>query len=110
MSLLRSSCCWLTLFALSSLGFAQQAGSPKERAAEILKATGIKGGIVVHLGSGDGELTAALRANDSYQVRGLIRMRTMSQSLDAVCEPRESTGRSRSIGSTGLCCRTSTIL
>lgn len=71
MSLLRSSCCWLTLFALSSLGFAQQAGSPKERAAEILKATGIKGGIVVHLGSGDGELTAALRANDSYQVQGL---------------------------------------
>ncbi len=71
MSLLRTSWCWLAMLAMSSPGFAQQAGSPKERAAEILKATGIKGGIVVHLGSGNGELTAALRANDSFQIQGL---------------------------------------
>jgi outer membrane protein assembly factor BamB/SAM-dependent methyltransferase len=40
-------------------------------AEEILDKTGVKGGIIVHLGYGDGTLTAALRANDSYTVHGL---------------------------------------
>ncbi|MFQ6130499.1 MAG: PQQ-binding-like beta-propeller repeat protein [Armatimonadota bacterium] len=40
-------------------------------ARDILAATGVKGGLIVHLGSGDGKLTAALRANDSYLVHGL---------------------------------------
>ncbi len=40
-------------------------------AAKILADAGVKGGIVVQLGIGDGSLTAALRANDSYQVQGL---------------------------------------
>ena len=40
-------------------------------AGDILKASGVKGGLVVHLGCGDGKLTAALRANDSYLVHGL---------------------------------------
>jgi len=33
--------------------------------------TGIKGGLVVHLGCGDGKRTVALRANDSFIVQGL---------------------------------------
>ena len=33
--------------------------------------TGVKGGLIVHLGSGDGKLTAALCANDKYLVHGL---------------------------------------
>jgi outer membrane protein assembly factor BamB len=40
---------------------------------EILSATGVKGGLVVHLGCGDGKLTAALRASDAYLVHGLAR-------------------------------------
>jgi len=40
-------------------------------ARKILSETGVKGGLVVHLGCGDGKLTAALRANDSYLVQGL---------------------------------------
>ena len=40
-------------------------------ARQILEATGVKGGLIVHLGCGDGKLTAALRANDSYVVHGL---------------------------------------
>jgi len=40
-------------------------------AKEILDTTGVKGGIVVHLGCGDGTLTAALRANARYTVHGL---------------------------------------
>ena len=38
---------------------------------DILKATGVRGGLVVHLGCGDGRLTAALHADDSYLVHGL---------------------------------------
>ena len=42
-----------------------------QEAGRILDATNIKGGLVVHIGCGDGRLTAALRANDSYLVHGL---------------------------------------
>jgi outer membrane protein assembly factor BamB len=40
-------------------------------AREILDQTGVRGGLVVHLGCGDGKLTAALRAGESYLVHGL---------------------------------------
>jgi len=40
-------------------------------AKEILKSAGVEGGFVVHLGCGDGKLTAALKANDRYLVQGL---------------------------------------
>ena len=45
--------------------------SPVDEAREILAATGVKGGLVVHLGCGTGELTAALRASESYLVHWL---------------------------------------
>jgi outer membrane protein assembly factor BamB len=45
--------------------------APDPAAAKILADSGVKGGIVVQLGIGDGSLTAGLRANDSYQVQGL---------------------------------------
>ena len=41
------------------------------QAHEILETTGVQGGLVVHVGCGDGKLTAALRANDSFLVHGL---------------------------------------
>ena len=40
-------------------------------AQQILDAAGVKGGLVVHIGCGEGRLTAALRATDSYLVHGL---------------------------------------
>ncbi len=40
-------------------------------ARDILQATGVRGGLVVHLGCGQGKLTAALRASDAYTVHGL---------------------------------------
>jgi len=43
------------------------------QAQQILGGSGVKGGLVVHIGCGDGKLTAALRANDSYLVHGLDR-------------------------------------
>ncbi|MHC4401892.1 MAG: outer membrane protein assembly factor BamB family protein [Planctomycetota bacterium] len=36
-----------------------------------MKTAGVKGGLVVHLGCGDGKLTAALYAGESYLVHGL---------------------------------------
>ena len=42
-----------------------------ETGREIIDASGIKGGVIVHLGCGDGNLTAELYANESYMVNGL---------------------------------------
>ncbi len=46
-------------------------GDEEALARKILSATGVKGGIVVHLGCGEGQLTAALHASDSFTVHGL---------------------------------------
>ncbi len=40
-------------------------------AEQTLSASGVRGGLVVHLGAGDGKTTAALRVNGSYIVHGL---------------------------------------
>ena len=40
-------------------------------AVESAKSSGIKGGLVVHVGCGDGKTTAALRAGDSFIVQGI---------------------------------------
>lgn len=53
----------LTMMAVSTVA----AGS----GAEIIDASGVKGGLVVHLGCGDGRLTAELRIDESYLVHGL---------------------------------------
>ncbi|NQT87002.1 PQQ-binding-like beta-propeller repeat protein, partial [bacterium] len=42
-----------------------------EDGGQILSATGITGGVIVHIGCGDGTLTMALRPNDRYVVHGL---------------------------------------
>ncbi|KKK74092.1 hypothetical protein LCGC14_2887240, partial [marine sediment metagenome] len=65
---------WIAAVAMVAgpLSGATAAGSAEDAlAVEILNATGVKGGLIVHLGCGDGKLTAALRANDSYLVHGL---------------------------------------
>jgi len=40
-------------------------------ARRILADTGVRGGLIVHVGCGDGRLTAALGANEHYLVQGL---------------------------------------
>jgi hypothetical protein len=45
-----------------------------ENAEEIIRKTGIKGGLIVHLGCGNAELTAALKQNDRFFVHGLHRL------------------------------------
>ena len=57
----------------ATLKAADASGPDAERASAraILEATGVQGGLVVHLGCGDGKLTAALGARDAYVVHGL---------------------------------------
>jgi outer membrane protein assembly factor BamB len=42
-----------------------------ESAQDVLDAAGIRGGLIVHVGCGDGRLTAELRVNDACLVHGL---------------------------------------
>ncbi len=58
----------LLLVANRSLGIDATSGPS---AQEILDTAGIQGGLVVHLGCGDGRLTARLMVNDAYLVHGL---------------------------------------
>ncbi len=53
---------------LTLAGWARPADS---QADDIIEQSGIHGGIVVHLGCGNGRLTAALRVSESYTVHGL---------------------------------------
>ncbi len=65
--------CWLILFAgllLPVTTFCASA-SCEQTAKQILDRAGINGGLVVHLRCGDGKLTAALHADESYIVQGL---------------------------------------
>ena len=63
------------------------AATPTEEASGILQASNIKGGIILQLGIGDGTLTRALKANESFQVQGLDtdpeRVRTVRAALQA---------------------------
>ncbi|MFP4058135.1 MAG: PQQ-binding-like beta-propeller repeat protein [Candidatus Brocadiia bacterium] len=58
-------------FALLAAPPAAAGEDAQAQARQILAETGVRGGLVVHLGCGDGTLTAALRATDSFVVQGL---------------------------------------
>ena len=60
-----------SVLLLLGLLYAVAAAETAPDAAKILRDSGVTGGLVVHLGCGDGTLTAALRKNDSYLVQGL---------------------------------------
>jgi len=55
--------------AVDGAGAASDAAGPMAR--QILEATGVKGGLIAHIGCGDGKLTAALHAGQGYLVHGL---------------------------------------
>ncbi|MHC4170593.1 MAG: hypothetical protein ACYSWQ_26950, partial [Planctomycetota bacterium] len=67
----RTICVLWSLCALS--GAMGGPGADAQQARQILDDTAVKGGLIVHVGCGDGKLTAALRANDRYVVHGLDR-------------------------------------
>jgi outer membrane protein assembly factor BamB len=55
------------------LGFACGALAAETEAQRVLADSGVQGGLVVHLGCGDGRLTAALGAGEGFVVQGLDR-------------------------------------
>jgi len=66
------STAWVIGAALALAACSAGAG-PAEQARTILRATGVRGGLLVHLGCGEGRLTAALRAGEAWLVHGLAR-------------------------------------
>jgi outer membrane protein assembly factor BamB len=70
MSSLKTFLIFCLIFALATVTSAGS-GLERESASRILAATGVKGGLVVQLGCGDGKLTAVLRAGNNYTVQGL---------------------------------------
>lgn len=69
----------IALTMLTGLSSRVLNAQPQEEAQAILKAGGLTGGVIVHIGSGDGRLTAALRANDACIVHGLSRQAAQIQ-------------------------------
>ena len=60
------------VFLANSAGANQDEQDEARRLARhLIELSTVKGGIIVHLGCGEGELTAALRISDSYTVHGL---------------------------------------
>ena len=53
------------------LSLTPSTGQAADSAEDILAATGFNGGLIVHLGCGDGKLTGALLAKESFLVHGL---------------------------------------
>jgi SAM-dependent methyltransferase len=53
----------------AACSYGAEASGPS--AQELLQASQVKGGLVVHLGCGDGSLTLSLAAGDAYVVQGL---------------------------------------
>jgi len=60
----------LWVLCLFSAAVAQSI-DPGRSARQILDTCGVQGGLIVHIGCGDGRLTAALRADNRYLVHGL---------------------------------------
>ncbi|MHC4625429.1 MAG: outer membrane protein assembly factor BamB family protein, partial [Planctomycetota bacterium] len=71
MSATRYSCVLVSLSVVLSCPGRATASEEPQQAQRILQSTGVKGGFIVHIGCGDGKLTAALQAGDGYVVHGL---------------------------------------
>lgn len=61
------------LVSIATIGFAATAAAtePVQLAKQILKVADVRGGFVLHLGCGDGSLTAPLAADARYVVHGM---------------------------------------
>ncbi|MCP4257195.1 MAG: PQQ-binding-like beta-propeller repeat protein [Planctomycetes bacterium] len=67
-------CIFLTIvlvILVTSSSLTAQPFRAKQQAKKILNACDVNGGLIVHIGCGDGKLTAALRANERFIVQGL---------------------------------------
>ena len=84
------------LFALLT---AWTCGVRANEVRQVLETSGIRGGLIVHIECGDGEVTAALRANDSCVVHGLSRE---AQDIETARRDPRVAGSGRLEGRQGL--------
>jgi len=96
MSIERRTVGWPMVVAALTLCVMARSAAPddavRQKAQQILDATGIKGGLIVHIGCGDpasAGLTAALRVNDRFLVHGLD---TSAAAVDKVRADIRKTG------------------
>lgn len=61
----------VTTLSVTSLSAERDVDTIQNTARKILNDTGVQGGLVVHIGCGDGKLAAALGTGDKYSVQGL---------------------------------------
>jgi outer membrane protein assembly factor BamB len=61
----------LAICSCAALARAAEPAAPRALAAEIIAGAGVPGGLCVHLGCGDGNLTAGLSAEGRFLVHGL---------------------------------------
>ena len=68
----RTSCLPILVLVmlLPSLAPGAGAGAESRLAERIMGNAGVKGGLIVHIGCGDGKLTAALHTGEEYLVHG----------------------------------------
>jgi outer membrane protein assembly factor BamB len=71
MSIFASRLCNMLVSGMVLAAVASAACGEAITAKAVYEATGVKGGLVVHVGCGDAKLTTALRASESYLVQGL---------------------------------------
>ncbi|MFM7837779.1 MAG: methyltransferase domain-containing protein, partial [Planctomycetaceae bacterium] len=64
-------CLLLTITAAPASAQNPDSPDPHQQAAQLLRQTQVRGGLIVHSGCGNGTLTLALRQSDSFQVHGL---------------------------------------
>ncbi len=75
---------WFRLGLCTFISLCTAASQPliadtKQDADAILQVAGFQGGFIVHLGAGDGTLTAALKQSENTQVHGLVKSATEVQ-------------------------------
>jgi SAM-dependent methyltransferase len=71
---IRATAAWWSILAIGILSASTASAvgaSPEEQAKQIAALAGFHGGLIVHVGCGDGQLTAALRQADNCVVQGL---------------------------------------
>ncbi len=70
-SIMKTNAPFLVLVCVTACLAAPPRSASAADAREIIEQTSVRGGLVVHLGCGDGRFTAALHVNDRYVVHGL---------------------------------------
>lgn len=61
---------WISCLAIT-FGISSLFAAPADEARKLIDESGIQGGVIIHVGCGDGKLTGELRVSDRYLVQGL---------------------------------------